>query len=53
MREPVLVVGASGKIGRVIARRLANIGRDLILQCNRNCDVLKEVEESSLKSKPT
>ena len=51
MRESVLVVGASGKIGRVIAKRLANMGRDLILQCNRNCGVLKEVGESSLESK--
>ncbi len=51
MKEPVLIVGASGKIGRVIARRLTSMGYDLILQCNRNCDVLKEIGESTLKSK--
>ncbi len=47
----MLIVGASGKIGRAIAKRVASIGCDLILQCNKNCDVLKEVERSSLKSK--
>ncbi len=51
MKGPVLIVGASGKIGRVIAKRVASIGCDLILQCNKNCDVLKEVEGSSPKSK--
>ena len=51
MKGPVLIVGASGKIGRAIAKRVASIGCDLILQCNKNCDVLKEVEESSPKSK--
>ncbi len=51
MKGPVLIVGASGKIGRAIAKRVASIGCDLILQCNKNCDVLKEVERSSPKSK--
>ncbi len=51
MKEPVLIAGASGKIGRVIAKKLASMGRNLILQCNRNCDILKEVEKLSLKSK--
>jgi len=51
MKEPVLIVGASGKIGRVIAKRLASMGCDLVLQCNRNCDVLKGVDELSLNSK--
>ncbi len=51
MKGPVLIVGASGKIGRAIAKRLASMGYDLILQCNKNCDVLKEVGESPPRSK--
>jgi len=47
MKKPILVVGASGKIGREIAGKLASMGYVLILQCNRNCDVLEGIRKYS------
>jgi len=50
MKEPVLVIGASGKVGQALSKKLADVVHTLILQCNRNCGALLEVKGSSRKS---